>query len=135
MPIRKLTLAGMLLGVTGCSLFNQHAQMMDAMRGPIAQATASLREGGHTQVSAGGQVINPKIRVAAGIIYFAEAGYDGVAGQVQGSLSGTTRDLTPTEAMMIERITRNSTLTDAERAAMLRDMFKHVVAPASQPSP
>lgn len=78
---------------TGCaggcgSAFNQHAQMMDAMRGVMKDAASRLGESGNGQIAAGGHVVNPGIRVSGGVEYFAVARYEGVGGQVQASMSG-----------------------------------------------
>ena len=73
----------------GCNLFNQHAQMMDTMRGAITESSRRLGDSSVGQYAAGAQVIDPGIEIEAGLKYFASARYRGVAGQITASAQGT----------------------------------------------
>ncbi|MBI5762563.1 MAG: hypothetical protein HZA51_03455 [Planctomycetes bacterium] len=103
--------------MTGCSsLFNQHAQMMDAMRGVMADTAARLGKSGTGQIAAGGHVINPGIRVSGGMEYYAVAQYQGVSGQVQASMMGTTdREIPPDVQTRADAIWRDASLDTAAK--------------------
>jgi len=106
-----------LIEACGCgNLFNQHAQMMDAMRGVMSDTAARLGASGTGQVAAGGQVINPGIRVAGGMEYFATATYEGVSGQVQAAMMGNLDRPVPAEVQArADAIWRNTTLTSEQK--------------------
>lgn len=130
-------LVAMIVATTGCSnLFNQHAQMMDAMRGVMADTAARLGESGSGQIQAGGHVINPGIRVTGGMEYYATANYVGLAGQVQASMQGDlTRDIPPDVQEKINAIWRNTSIEQAEKRAMVREVLRAWLAkePADAP--
>lgn len=101
---------------TGCNLANQHAQMMDAMRGAMSDTASRLSQSGTGQIAAGGQVINPGIRVRGGVEYFAEAAYVGVAGQVQASMMGLLDRPLPEEVQQrCNLIWANTAMSDKEK--------------------
>lgn len=115
-----------LFAFSGCSnLFNQHAQTMDAMRGIMADTASRLSETGTGQVAAGGQVINPGIRVEGGITYYATARYEGVAGQVTASMHGGLDRAVPPEVLeKINAIWRSTELADEEKAKIVVDIIR-----------
>lgn len=130
--------AWILSAASGCgNLFNQHAQLMDTMRGAIQEASARLSTSGTGQVQAGAHVTNPGIRVSAGVEYFAVARYDGVAGQIQASQQGTLdRNVSPEVQARIDRVYANTALSAAEKFAAAMQIIRDATAmPAtSQPS-
>lgn len=128
--------------ITGCSnLFNQHAQLMDAMRGVMADTAARLGQSGTGQIAAGGQVINPGIRVSGGMEYYAVAQYQGVSGQVQASMMGSLdRDIPPDVQSRADAIWRETSLNTATKMkliekllAQLRDKSPEASAPTMSP--
>jgi hypothetical protein len=110
----------------GCgSLFNQHAQMMDAMRGVMKDTAARLGESGTGQIAAGGQVINPGIRVKGGVEYYAEAAYVGVSGQVQASMMGPLDRAVPNEVQeSADALWRNASLSAADKLRMTLELIR-----------
>lgn len=114
----------------GCgNMFNQHAQLMDTMRGAVQEASARLASSGTGQVQAGGQVIDPGIEVSAGVRYFAEARYKGVAGQVQAAQMGELgREVSPEVQERINRVYSNTALSASEKftaaLAILRETLE-----------
>lgn len=114
-----------LIGLCGCgNLFNQHAQMMDAMRGVMSDTAARLGTSGTGQIAAGGQVINPGIRVAGGMEYYATATYSGVSGQVQAAMSGgLDRPVPPEVQARAEAIWRDSSLATAEKTRLVAQLL------------
>jgi hypothetical protein len=121
---RTIVVATLLL--SGCgNLFNQHAQMMDAMRGVMKDTAARLGDSGTGQIAAGGQVINPGIRVKGGVEYYAEAAYVGVSGQVQASMMGQLDRPVSTEVQeSADAIWRNTSLTGAEKLRMTLELLR-----------
>lgn len=128
--------------ITGCSnLFNQHAQLMDAMRGVMADTAARLGQSGTGQIAAGGQVINPGIRVSGGMEYYAVAQYQGVSGQVQASMMGSLdRDIPPDVQSRADAIWRETSLNTATKMkliekllAQLREKSPEARAPTMSP--
>lgn len=131
-------------GVCGCSnLFNQHAQLMDAMRGVMADTASRLSESGNGQIAAGGQVINPGIIVEGGMKYFAVARYEGVAGQVTASMAGgLDREVPPEVRAEAQKIWRNTSWTTEQKMAALMQLLqpwtqaaieKYLREPTTQP--
>lgn len=123
-------------GSQGCAnLSNQHAQMMDAMRGVMRDTAARLSTSGAGQVAAGGQVINPGLRVAGGMEYFAEARYEGVSGQVTAAMQGTLDRPVPAEVQeKIDSIWRDTALTTLEKIRLTRELLVKWEHAASQPN-
>lgn len=129
---------------TGCNLFNQHAQMMDAMRGVMADTAARLGKEGQGQVAAGGQVICPGIRVSGGMEYYATATYEGVAGQITASMQGTLdRDVPPEIQEEIQKVWRNTAWTSEQKRGMVMKILqpwteaaiqKYLTEPKTQPT-
>jgi hypothetical protein len=121
MSIRLARLLLFVLLTPGCGrLFNQHTQMMDAMRGVMADTAARLGETGSGQVAAGGHVVNPGIRVAGGVEYYAVARYEGLSGQVSASMSGRLdRPVPPEIQQQADRIWRNTELTTDEKLRLV----------------
>lgn len=109
----------------GCSnLFNQHAQIMDAMRGIMGDTAARLSESGTGQIAAGGQVINPGLRVSGGVEYYAVAQYEGVSGQVTAAMHGGLDRVVPDSVQQrIDAIWRDSSLTASKRTQMIYDLL------------
>lgn len=140
--MHRLTAAFLMLlaaaSVAGCgNLFNQHAQMMDAMRGVMADTASRLSKDGSGQIAAGGQVINPGIRVAGGMEYYAVAQYEGVAGQVTASMAGQlNRDVPQDVQDRITRIWARTGLSADEKWALVRDVLREWLTkqPTTQPS-
>lgn len=109
----------------GCNLFNQHAQLMDTMRGAMQEASARLGESGTGQIQAGGQVIDPGIEVAASITYSASARYKGVAGQVQAAMQGGLDRPIPQDVQdRINRVYAHTALSSAEKWAAAIAMIR-----------
>ncbi len=110
----------------GCAnLFNQHAQMMDAMRGVMADTASRLGESGSGQVAAGAYVINPGLRVSGGMEYYAVAQYTGVAGQVTASMMGNLDRQVPPEVMAnAQKIWRNTALAKEERVKLIKELLQ-----------
>mgnify|MGYP003395183239 CR=1 FL=1 len=124
--IRTLVMALASVLLSGCgNLFNQHAQMMDSMRGVMKDTAARLGESGTGQIAAGGQVINPGIRVKGGVEYYAEAAYVGVSGQVQASMMGTLDRPVPSAVQeSADAIWRNTSLTSADKLRMTLELLR-----------
>lgn len=128
-----------LFAFSGCSnLFNQHAQTMDAMRGVMADTASRLSESGTGQIAAGGQVINPGIRVEGGVTYYASARYEGVAGQVTASMhGGLDRAVPPDVAARINAIWRSTEIADEAKAQQIAAIIAEWLAsgaPAAEPA-
>ncbi|HKQ48158.1 MAG TPA: hypothetical protein VJZ71_08830 [Phycisphaerae bacterium] len=130
---RLILLAPMVLSAGCGSLFNQHAQMMDAMRGVMSDTAARLGESGTGQIQAGGHVINPGLRVTGGVEYYATASYVGLAGQVQAAMSGgLNRAVSPEMEARASAIWRDASLSDAEKLRLIGELLKQWTAkPAS----
>lgn len=113
-------------GVVGCGgAFNQHAQMMDAMRGVMKDAASRLGESGNGQIAAGGHVVNPGIRVSGGVEYFAIARYEGVGGQVQASMAGPLdRPVAPEVQAAADAIWRDASKSAEQKLNLLRALIQ-----------
>ncbi len=114
-----------LAAACGCAnLFNQHAQMMDAMRGAMSDTAARLGESGTGQIAAGGQVINPGLRVCGGVEYYAVAQYTGVSGQVLAAMAGTLDRPVPKEVQdRADAIWRDSSLSSELKTKLTYDLL------------
>lgn len=114
-----------LIALSGCShLFNQHAQMMDAMRGVMADTAARLAESGAGQIAAGGHVINPGLRVSGGFEYYAVARYEGVSGQVIAAMQGgLARPISPEAQARIDAVWQDSSLTMDRKLELVRSLL------------
>lgn len=121
-----LSMFALLFFATGCAnLFNQHAQMMDAMRGVMADTAGRLSTTGTGQIQAGGHVINPGIRVTGGMEYYATARYEGLAGQVQASMAGNLDREVPADVREASlKIWRNTSWTDEQKRALILDLLE-----------
>lgn len=121
----KRVMSLLLIGLGGCGhLFNQHAQMMDAMRGVMSDTAARLSSSGTGQIAAGGQVINPGIRVAGGMEYYATATYAGVSGQVQAAMmGGLDRPVPPELQARADAIWRDSSLATEEKVRLVAKLL------------
>lgn len=109
----------------GCNLFNQHAQLMDGMRGVMSDTAARLSESGTGQIAAGGHVINPGLRVSGGVEYYAVAQYEGVSGQVTASMQGgLSREISPEVQARSDAIWRNTSLTDEQKRKAFLDLLR-----------
>jgi hypothetical protein len=119
------TLILLVCALSGCgSLFNQHAQMMDAMRGVMSDTASRLGQSGTGQIAAGGQVINPGLRVCGGMEYYATAQYTGVSGQVQASMmGGLDRPVPPEVQARADAIWRNTSMSASERLRMTQELL------------
>jgi len=128
---RFLAISTLALG--GCSnLFNQHAQMMDAMRGVMSDTAARLGQSGTGQIAAGGQVINPGIRVAGGMEYYAVARYEGVSGQVQASMMGNLDRPVPPEVQdRADHIWRDTSLSTEQKVRLISQLLMKWTATAT----
>lgn len=124
--MKRLILWAPMMLSAGCgSLFNQHAQMMDAMRGVMSDTAARLGESGTGQIQAGGHVINPGLRVTGGVEYYASASYVGLAGQVQAAMSGgLNRPVSPEVEARASAIWRDASLSDAEKLRLTRELLE-----------
>lgn len=108
----------------GCNLFNQHAQIMDTMRGAITESAQRLGDSSVGQYAAGAQVIDPGVRVSAGLEYYAEARYSGVAGQITASAQGTlNRELPPEVMEQISIIYRNTSWSSEQKLNAVRELL------------
>lgn len=139
--MRRISLMAALT-LCGCSsVFNQHAQMMDAMRGVMSDTAARLGQSGAGQIAAGGQVINPGIRVCGGVEYYAVAQYQGVSGQVQASMMGSLDRPVPADVQeRADHIWRDSSLATDQKVRLLSQLLMKwsgaaTTQPASQPRP
>lgn len=111
-------------------MFNQHAQMMDAMRGVMRDTAARLGQSGTGQIAAGGHVINPGIRVSGGIEYFAVARYDGVSGQVHASMSGPLdRPIPPEVQQHADAIWQNTTINTEQKLRLILQSLGDAASP------
>src|ERR1043166_2291965 len=119
----------------GSNLFNQHAQMMDAMRGVMSDTAARLGQSGTGQIAAGGQVINPGIRVSGGVEYYAVAQYQGVSGQVQASMMGNLDRPVPAELQeRADHIWRDTSLSTEQKLRLVSQLLmKWTKTATSQP--
>ena len=132
---RLILLAPMFLSAGCGSLFNQHAQMMDAMRGAMSDTAARLGESGKGQIQAGGHVINPGLRVTGGVEYYATASYVGLAGQVQAAMSGgLNRPVSSEVEARATAIWRDASLSDAEKLRMTRELLEAWLSSQGQPT-
>lgn len=121
--LATVMLTGAAVGCNG-ALTNQHAQMMDAMRGTIKDASSRLGSSGTGQVQAGGHVINPGIKLSASITYSAEASYVGVAGQVQAASQGNLdREVSAEDQESARAIWSNTAIDVAERRETVRSIL------------
>lgn len=110
--------------VSGCNLFNQHAQMMDTMRGAISESSRRLGDSSVGQYAAGAQVIDPGIEIEAGLKYFASARYRGVAGQITASAQGQLdRELPPEVAEQLGIIYRNTSWSSEQKLNAVRELL------------
>lgn len=108
----------------GCNLFNQHAQMMDTMRGAIAESSRRLGDSSVGQYAAGAQVIDPGIEIEAGLKYFASARYRGVAGQITASAQGQLdRELPPEVVEQLGIIYRNTSWSSEQKLNAVRELL------------
>ena len=108
----------------GCNLFNQHAQMMDTMRGAITESSRRLGDSSVGQYAAGAQVIDPGIVIEAGLKYFASARYAGVAGQITASAQGTLdRQLPPEVVAELGIIYRNTSWSSEQKLNAVRELL------------
>lgn len=113
-----------LLASSGCNLFNQHAQMMDTMRGAISESSRRLGDSSVGQYAAGAQVIDPGIIIEAGLKYFASARYAGVAGQITASAQGTLdRQLPPEVVAELGIIYRNTSWSSEQKLNAVRELL------------
>lgn len=113
-----------LLASSGCNLFNQHAQMMDTMRGAISESSRRLGDSSVGQYAAGAQVIDPGIEIEAGLKYFASARYAGVAGQITASAQGTLdRQLPPEVVAELGIIYRNTSWSSEQKLNAVRELL------------
>lgn len=109
---------------TGCNLFNQHAQMMDTMRGAISESSRRLGDSSVGQYAAGAQVIDPGIEIEAGLKYFASARYRGVAGQITASAQGQLdRELPPEVVAELGIIYRNTSWSSEQKLNAVRELL------------
>jgi hypothetical protein len=131
--MRRISMFGTIL-LCGCgNLFNQHAQMMDAMRGVMSDTAARLGESGTGQIAAGGHVINPGIHVSGGVEYYAEARYEGVSGQVQASMSGQLNRAIPQQVQdRIDAIWRDGSLAAEQKLKLIEKALTIWLAQPSQ---
>lgn len=108
----------------GCNLFNQHAQMMDTMRGAITESSRRLGDSSVGQYAAGAQVIDPGIVIEAGLKYFASARYAGVAGQITASAQGQLdRQLPPEVIAELGIIYRNTSWSSEQKLNAVRELL------------
>lgn len=122
--------------ICGCNLFNQHAQLMDTMRGAITEASQRLGDSSVAQYAGGGMLINPGIRVEAGLTYYASARYEGLSAQIQASAAGKMdRGLTDYERQTIDSIYHNTALSAAEKWKIIAEMLARVSARAASTQP
>lgn len=113
-----------LLASSGCNLFNQHAQMMDTMRGAITESSRRLGDSSVGQYAAGAQVIDPGIIIEAGLKYFASARYAGVAGQITASAQGQLdRELPPEVVAELGIIYRNTSWSSEQKLNAVRELL------------
>jgi hypothetical protein len=132
---RLILLAPMVLSAGCGSLFNQHAQMMDAMRGVMSDTAARLGESGTGQIQAGGHVINPGLRVTGGVEYYATANYVGLAGQVQAAMSGgLDRPISPEVDARASAIWRDASLSEAEKLRLTQQLLEQLISDQEQPT-
>ena len=134
--MKRLILMAPMVVSAGCgSLFNQHAQMMDAMRGVMSDTAARLGESGTGQIQAGGHVINPGLRVTGGVEYYATASYVGLAGQVEAAMSGgLDRPVSPEFEARASTIWRDASLSEAEKLRLTRQLIEALPAHQEQPT-
>ncbi len=131
-----LLLSPIVLSAGCANLFNQHAQMMDAMRGVMNDTAARLGESGTGQIQAGGHVINPGIRVTGGVEYYATASYVGLAGQVQAAMTGKLdRPVSTDVEARASAIWRNTSLSDAEKLRLLKELLESPAANLADAAP
>src|SRR5207244_3169539 len=89
-----------------------------------AQTSARSRSSGTGQIAAGGQVINPGIRVSGGMEYYATARYEGVSGQVQASMMGNLdRPVSAEVQARADAIWRDSSLATEEKLRMVAQLL------------
>ncbi len=119
-----LSLVALATLASGCNLFNQHAQMMDTMRGAITESSRRLGDSSVGQYAAGAQVIDPGIEIEAGLKYFASARYAGVAGQITASAQGTLdRQLPPEVVDQLSIIYRNTSWSSEQKLNAVRELL------------
>lgn len=128
-----------ILALTGCStsLIDTHVKEFDTINGMSRQVVEKLGSGNQGQFAVGAQGINPGIRVGAGVEYFAEARYVGLAGQLTASAQGTfNRELTPAEVADIQATLSAQYRSNAEKDAAVLKLLDRLGAKLEQkPAP
>jgi len=115
-----------LLVVGGCAnpLLDQHAKIIDQMRGVATEAAERIGSGGMGAVQAGGGVNDPGIRVGAGVEYYAYARFVGVFGQVMASMQGVLdREVPDSVRSDIMRIFMSTDLNEQQKSQAIWDLI------------
>lgn len=100
----------------GCEMINAHNKMMDAAIGGTKTTVDRVSEQGAGQFQAGAQVVNPGIRTAVGVEYYAEARYVGLSGQIMAAMQGALSRPVPEWVLeSTERIWRDTSLARVDR--------------------
>ena len=124
-PISVIALLNGCFGV-GCQAF-QTDKTFDILHGMSVEGQKSMKDGSAQQFSVSAQGINPALKTSVGVEYFAKVGYDGLAGQVTASGSGTKAPLSEADATTIRSILQDTSLSDRERATRIGGIIQGVI--------
>lgn len=139
MTVTKFLLPVLLASLltTGCStaLIDSHVKEFDTINGMSRQVVEQLGSGNQGQFAVGAHGINPGIRVGAGVEYFAEARYVGLAGQLTASAQGTfNRELSPSEVADIQATLSAQYRSNAEKDAAVLKLLERLGAKPQAPA-
>lgn len=115
-------------GVLGCTSALATDKQMDILNGLASATEQRLKDGSMGQFSGSAQAINPKIKAEVGVVYYAAAGYDGLAGQFSASGAGQLGVLSSEERAQINAIMRDSSLTAQQVRERVFDIVVKAVA-------
>ena len=131
-----VSIALFVVGVPGCGsgLLNSHVKQMETAYAMAARVADTLESGSMAQFAASASAINPGIRASAGVEYFVEARYVGLAGQLSSSGQGKTdAALLPEETAAVRRVLNAHYKNNAERQAAFNKVVASIAARLSGP--
>lgn len=126
---------GMFVFMAGCSLMDSHEKQFDVIRGTAMELTKRMPLSA-SQVQVSGALINPGVRMSAGIEYYVQGTYVGVSGTVGAAGQGSGDYKTGISAEELEEIARvyaDQSLSVSERADRLIGFVEKFLA-TTQPS-
>ena len=124
-----IVFSALCLLTTGCGggLINQHGKEFDTLNSLAMRAAASLGSGNVGQYQVGAHGINPGVRLSAGVEYYAEARYVGLAGQMQAAAQGTfNRELSAEEMNALIQVSTAQYRSDEEKRAAIHAFLQSI---------